>query len=395
MNKLGGIPFNNNWWNGPQIILWFALFSFLIISLALINVKLIKILAIKWKWNSNFVGGVVLSLFTSLPELVTGFYAGISDRQSNLTTINSSVFSLFNILGANSLQMLIIMVISLYLWTSWWLTIWHNRKKLPKTNRFSTKFVPHYQNTISQIVKNNYLMWFITVSEYLMMGIVLTFPAIGQQLTFCGFSLLNLLFFIIWLSYLLYSYFYDESTDHFYEPEMINTFWWKIKSSYLLIIILLNMVVFTFCGYLNGAIVDQFPQVLNIPQNFASTFLLSLVTSMPEIVIFTALLRKKLFVTAACGILGSSVFNLSIPFYTNLITWNSVYGQNPVTKNNGDLGKLGPSVVWSLILYLLVGLASCYYCRKKPLLSLNLVFIVIIVYFTGLSWISQLQINNI
>lgn len=96
------------------------------------------------------MGGIILSIFTSLPELLTGFYAGYTDRIN--TKLSGSVFSLFNIIGANSLQKTIIVFIGFYLVYSFYKQRKNFQDKIIKRQEFQQ----FYAVTLTKIAKNNF-----------------------------------------------------------------------------------------------------------------------------------------------------------------------------------------------------------------------------------------------
>ncbi|WP_391591696.1 Sodium:calcium exchanger family protein [[Mycoplasma] cavipharyngis] len=424
LNDIGGIPFPDHLWNGPQIIGWFFLFSCLVIVSVSFAAKCIKIFAIKFKISPTFIGGVVLSTFTSLPEFFTSIYAGVSDRLTNLP--EKTLFSFFNITGANAVQIFILSIFGFSLFLIYFKNKEQFRSKLDRIKQ-SVVFLPfktisnYYYSSISSktsettnelinknqklnqfylsnwnpIIQVNFILWLITLIEYLLILLFLLVPSWGEVFSVNGFSFINFLFFLSWLTYSIYTYKFNPESEDLYSPSLTKTWAWKINPYFLIFFIIFFSASLAFFAYLNSGIVNR-SEVIGIPKSAAASFFLSIATSLPEITLFITLCRKRLFATAGASILGSSVFNLSIPFYSNLISFNPLYGNNfakllnDPSIDNQDAKRLIPWMGFSIILYVLLATSASRPSCKRSWLSTNLIFLMMIGYIVGFVLISKL-----
>lgn len=421
-NQIGQIPFPNHLWNGYQIIAWFLFFSTIVIVFAYLAVKYIKIFAIKFNLSTVFVGGIILSTVTSLPEFFTGILGGVLDHNNTLP--KGVIFTLFNVTGANALQVFILALLGFYFF---WVCM---NKKLNLKNKknvilnlygkFSNKqsffcsnrinlddskkkqiqpqfthaqLCQYYSENWNPILKGNFVLWLITFIEYLIMLTAFIFPDFGNAFNVNGFSFLNFFFLLFWIGYLIYSYHNKTDYETFNSSSLEKSWAWKINKYWLFLIVIITSGILSFVAYLNSGIVDHFSEVLKIPENAAAGFILSVATSLPEITLFITLVSKKLYVTAGSGLLGSSVFNLSIPFYSNVISLVPLYGTNFVIlqKNNyPESIKLIPWMILSIILYGLLYLSMQKNISKKIYFSAIIGSLIFIGYIIGFIQISQL-----
>lgn len=394
INQIGGIPFSNYLWNGPQVIGWFVFFATIIVVLVTYSVELIKIIAIKFKLNSVFISGIVLSTYTSFPELITSIYSGIIDRPNR--AIHGSLLNFFNVTGANNLQMFLVTILGLFLFLITFKNYWQSKKSTNQTTTInhSQNHIPNYSfaNQWHKIIRTNFVMWFITFIEYAIMIVAVSVPIVGQTLSYNGFSFLNLVFFVTWLGYLIYSYHSNQEAEDLYHPKLAKMWVWNINRWLVVLITTIVGGIFVFVAYLNSGIVDQFPQILSIPQNFAAGFILSVATSLPEIIVFGSLIYKQLYVSASGSLLGSSVFNLSTPFFVNVISNNSIYTASPTELTmNGEFQKTLPTLLFSIIIYVTVAISMHKKVVHKYFLTIPLLLLLFVGYIVGLILISQIQ----
>ncbi|MDQ0513711.1 Ca2+/Na+ antiporter [Mycoplasmoides fastidiosum] len=419
-NNIGGVPFANYLWDGYQIIAWFLLFSSIVIFAIYFIVKYIKIITVKLNISVAFIGGIILPVVTSLPEFFTGFFGASIDRISHLPT--GVLFSLYNVTGANAIQIFILSIFGVYLFIWWYKQQINFHKKIHPNQRFGVftpfkkkkGFASHQLNTqLSQnensnvnenqqlnqfyltnwspIIRINFLLWVITFVEYFVMLLFLLVPSWGQVFNIGGFSFINFLFFLTWLSYLIYSYKFNPESEDLYSPYLEKSWAWKINPKLLIFVIFLMIPFLSFSAYLNSGIVENFDTVLKIPKSAAASFFLSLATSLPEISMFISLASKRLFVTAASGILGSSVFNLSIPFYSNLVSLNPLYGDKyteMLAIRNPEAILLIPWLILSILLYVFIALAMWKKANQKAYIAVPLIFFLAAGYIVGFMLIS-------
>lgn len=90
---------NSSWFNGWWIIFWFFLFAGFVFIVAKILTSTLESLTNKIKVSKIFMGGIVMSLITSFPELVGSIY-GVMD--------NNPLFSIYNETGSNVIQIFLL-----------------------------------------------------------------------------------------------------------------------------------------------------------------------------------------------------------------------------------------------------------------------------------------------
>lgn len=263
-----------------MLFVFFFLAASLVIYSAIQVTKYVTAFNEKTNVSAGFIGLVVFSLITSLPELITSTYAVI---------LGQPLMSFGNILGSNAFNLVILAI----------LNVVFLRKGIFK-----------------QVSKANKITLLIIIALNLLTLLGLMFPVV-LPIPLFHISLVSAIIFLIYAAVLFWSY--KSGSEEEEEPSNSPLSHLKIEQIFargLCFIVL--MILFSL---LMTKISDQI--VLNYPQigaTLAGTLLLAVATSLPELVTTYALCKMGRANIAIAGILGSSLFNFTILFVVDLFT---------------------------------------------------------------------------
>lgn len=299
-------------WNDKTTMwFWFIPLAFLAFYFALKIVKYSSGLIAKTKLNGSFVGVVLISVVTSIPELVSQV---IQSKNGNPSVAIS------NDLGANAITMLVIAIVSLFL--------------------FRNLFV-------QKINKDSIVLTIITLVITAGLSIVLYFARdlrIGKEGVFLV-GLVPIILLLAYISLMVYTYYHEKqvaAADQFTYPH-----------DHSIVRISLLFVGFAFlliCTsvLLNWA-VDACSSIYHIDPKSGGGLFLSWATTLPEITAFIMFVRNG-FVDAGLGsIFGSNIFN-----FGQIIIGDMIYNKDVVVhyQQIEKLWYLGMMVTIMLGLFL-------------------------------------------
>lgn len=316
---LSTLPNTQYWW-------WavFVVFSAAVIFLASKAVSMLEVIAERTTIATAFIGGVLLSITTSLPELMSSIFSGINHHPE---------FGLSNVFGANMLTAAIVGVADLV---------------------FLKKFI------FNKMSKGNKIMLWILVPLNLLMVIgMLTYDVSWMKIPGINISWLSLLPLFAFIGYTIWALKVKPEEDNDVAGDKARTVEfeksqkelptkkiafskWKMWQIWVGYAVLAGLLV--FFAYNNATIVDKFTSaspaetagwgnahVYSIPITTGAGLILSLATSLPEITSIFILIRKDFINIAIGGILGSHIFNMALIGVTDLIdttdgTFHEVFG---------------------------------------------------------------------
>lgn len=294
--------------------------------------------------SAGFVGLIIFSLITSLPELLSSSYAAI---------LGQPTMSFGNILGSNVFNLLILSVINLL---------------------FISKRV--FDNVSKE--NKNTLLVIILLNVLTLVG--LFFP-VNLPIPFFNISLVSSIIFIvysivIYRSYKNESISEEESEDSGLSHLSLNEI--IMKGLFFVVVMIIFSLVMT---RISNQIVIRYPE---IGATLVGTLMLAVATSLPELVTTYTLCKMGLANIAIAGIVGSSLFNFNILFLTDLISLKQSIFQQVFLSTDITILKVLVSLGIALSVYL-----SFYFKVAKKLPKVPYVLFsvgVIILYFYGIQF---------
>ncbi|MCQ2969632.1 MAG: cation transporter [Clostridium sp.] len=284
------------------------------------------------KLSGAFIGGVLLSAVTSLPELLTSLSSTIWLKNPGL--------SLGNILGSNLFNMTIIAVL-IILWTS------------------------NFKN--SKISKSHNYTALVTLAIYLAVALnmlnVLNFEILTVSIT----SIIVLLLYILGVKTM--SNDDSDSTDESEEEAAITT---SLSLKQIIIRFILVSIGLVFSSILITYVTNIIADRLNLGASLAGALLLGIATSLPEFTSCVSLVKIGNFNVSVGNIVGSNLFNFLIIFISDAsFIGGTVYNFAEVqTRNLVLFGII--STILMLIILKIKDKVKCKYILYIP--SIGIIF---------------------
>ena len=277
----------NDWTLGGKLsLLLFAVFVACIIFAALKLVKYSEVIMGKSKFGGAFVGGTMIAIVSSMPELITEVLQSLA---------NAPAAGLSDDIGANAVTALAIGVALLVM-------VKHSFTKDISTYTKASIFV----NGILGIS----LAVFIYVGKDISIGTSGTFIIGG----------IPILMLVIYIASVFVSYKYNTNSEEI-DMEKIKNISLK-KGLWMFGLFALILVIF---AVLLNISVDSISDGYGISHASAGGIFLSMTTSLPEMVAFVALIRAKQFTAGILAIVGSQTFNLGISIFGDM-----AYNKGPI-----------------------------------------------------------------
>lgn len=315
-------------------LIFVFIFCFLgILVTAFWAIEAIKAVSEKFKLSETFIGAVFLSVGTSFPEFVNSIVAGVKDRIGN-TPINSSK-SFYNITGANIWQIVFLAVVMIGLAIAY---KYRNKDE-------------EIQKMVNIFWKDSILSWKFLSIETIILIFAFVYSKAISKTEFVGFSPLNLIFLGIWLFYIRHTY----KTETIISGKEKPRYFTNLGKSALTCITLALWSLFGAFSCINFIIAQGFP----IDPSTSFGVLLSFVTSSPEFSVLYFLLKQKEYQMAVSGFFGSSLFNLTLPTYSNIIAGKSIFNPKEKEINSRKM------IIWLLLNLVLVALFLFTFWKGK------------------------------
>ena len=260
----------------------YLIYLALAIAVVLLSIKAsvyVDLLDKNTKLSGAFIGGVLLSAVTSLPELLTSL--------SSTVWLKNPGLSLGNILGSNLFNMTIIAML-IILWTS-------NFKK----------------SNISK--SNSYTAW-VTLAIYVAVALnmlnIVNFEVVTISIT----SIIILVLYTLGVKTMSND---DSGTaDEFKDETAVTT---SLSLKQIIIRFILVSIGLVISSILITYVTDIIAARLNLGASLAGALLLGTATSLPELTSCVSLVKIGNFNVSVGNIVGSNLFNFLIIFISDVL----------------------------------------------------------------------------
>lgn len=264
------------------IYMIYLIYLALAIAVVLLSIKAsvyVDLLDKNTKLSGAFIGGVLLSAVTSLPELLTSL--------SSTVWLKNPGLSLGNILGSNLFNMTIIAML-IILWTS-------NFKK----------------SNISK--SNSYTAW-VTLAIYVAVALnmlnIVNFEVVTISIT----SIIILVLYTLGVKTMSND---DSGTaDEFKDETAVTT---SLSLKQIIIRFILVSIGLVISSILITYVTDIIAARLNLGASLAGALLLGIATSLPELTSCVSLVKIGNFNVSVGNIVGSNLFNFLIIFISDVL----------------------------------------------------------------------------
>lgn len=260
----------------------YLIYLALAIAVVLLSIKAsvyVDLLDKNTKLSGAFIGGVLLSAVTSLPELLTSL--------SSTVWLKNPGLSLGNILGSNLFNMTIIAML-IILWTS-------NFKK----------------SNISK--SHSYTAW-VTLAIYVAVALnmlnIVNFEVVTISIT----SIIILVLYTLGVKTMSND---DSGTaDEFKDETAVTT---SLSLKQIIIRFILVSIELVISSILITYVTDIIAARLNLGASLAGALLLGIATSLPELTSCVSLVKIGNFNVSIGNIVGSNLFNFLIIFISDVL----------------------------------------------------------------------------
>lgn len=367
--------------NGEWIICWFVLFAGCVIAMAKLLTMTLESLINKVRISKIFMGGVVMSLVTSFPELVGSIYGAIE---------GDPLFSIYNESGSNSIQ---IFILSLTMIVFFFIGISKKiNKKKPKT------ISEIYDQCLVKIDKENRILIYSLLLFYLLFMFFVLIPDVGKYWYIPGWniSIISIIPFVFWIAFIIWTLCNKTSHVHNNSSSDQNCFA-KLNKWLLWLLFILFSCGLVWFSYVNSGVVDNMSVIYNIPTQSAASILLSIPSALPETLTMIFLFKNKQYSMGFSALVGSGLTNSSFMFYVDNIYREPIFKEFFNSYKTSSDHNLYLSAIrmqyWIpllLLIYLFLSLTTIKKIAKSnTLATINLSFISIS-YIVGFSLISTL-----
>ena len=299
------IEWMNGWTLGGKLaILPFIVFAVGIVFTAIKMVKYSEVIMVKSKFGGAFVGGALIAIFSSMPELITEVVQSLNGRPG---------VGVADDIGANAFSALAIAISLLVL-----------------IKQSFTKGMNKYAK----------ISLFINAGLGFLLAIFMWFHhdiTIGNAGVY-AIGVVPVLMFISYIFSLYFQYKFGSDEEEG-DADKVKNISLK-KGSWLFL--MFGTFVFGFAVLLNIS-VDSLSDGYNISHESAGGLFLSMTTSLPEIVAFVALIRAKQYTAAIAAIVGSQMFNIGVSVFGDLS-----YADTALFSNEGVGANWSLAVIFGL-----------------------------------------------
>ncbi len=308
----------SNFNNSGTMWLWFLPIATLTFFFSLKMVKSAEIVIKKTKFGGAFIGGALISMATSLTELVTEITQGLN---------GTPAVGLSDDLGANLFSTTMIAVVAL---------VFIKQMFIKKLDRW----------TIISIIISMCMTIFLTIVTWFGKDLY-----IGKE----GKVVIGLIPFFFLLAYMIYifiSYKFGSEDDKVnLELKDISA-----KKGILGFILFSSLLLLSALGL--NLIIDAMMVTYHLTPKSAGGIFLSMTTAMPEIVSLFVLIKARQPIAAVASIIGSHIFNISLIFWGDIAFHTAPILTNPGVHGMGGIWILGAITAIELGLFLLFVIIS-------------------------------------
>lgn len=226
--------------------------------------------------SSVLLGGILLALVTSMPELITGITSIV---------IGNTDLALGNMIGSNMFNLFVIGVLDLYF------------IKVQSLNKSSNNFA-----------KMGILL--ILINFLVIVGF--------YKITILNISLLSLVILMLYIYFIkLLASAPDDDTLEDKETKVINNV--KLKIFITSVLLVINSIALTKVADIVSA------NNAAINASTIGAFLLGITTSLPEVTTCFTLFKVKNYSLAIANIIGSNMFNFLVLFLLDIMTKSNIF----------------------------------------------------------------------
>jgi cation:H+ antiporter len=311
------------------------------------------IIADKSGLGQAFIGGILIAMATSLPELVTSISSAL---------VGAPDIAVGNAFGSNTFNLVILAFADLL------------QGKGPLLLRVN------YSHILSGLVG-------VLLSALVVFSLILS-HFMNFNLNVFGVGLDSIILLLTYLVSVRMIYRYDQNNPLDAKDEEKE----NLNSEYTLNKALLGFaacaVVIVFSGYRLTLTADQISAVTGIDQSFIGSILVAAATSLPELVATISAIRIGAYNMAVGNVFGSNIFNMTVIFFADVF-----YRQGVLLQDVRIVHILTATVGIVMATIILIGL---FYRSRRSFMWMGWDAIAAaVVYFLGVYLLFQLGLNVI
>jgi len=336
-----------------QLWLEFILMALFIIVSGTYLSRFGDIIADKSGLGQAFIGGILIAMATSLPELVTSISSAL---------VGAPDIAVGNAFGSNTFNLVILAFADLL------------QGKGPLLLRVN------YSHILSGLVG-------VLLSALVVFSLILS-HFMNFNLNVFGVGLDSIILLLTYLVSVRMIYRYDQNNPLDAKDEEKE----NLNSEYTLNKALLGFaacaVVIVFSGYRLTLTADQISAVTGIDQSFIGSILVAAATSLPELVATISAIRIGAYNMAVGNVFGSNIFNMTVIFFADVF-----YRQGVLLQDVRIVHILTATVGIVMATIILIGL---FYRSRRSFMWMGWDAIAAaVVYFLGVYLLFQLGLNVI
>jgi len=336
-----------------QLWLEFILMALFIIVSGTYLSRFGDIIADKSGLGQAFIGGILIAMATSLPELVTSISSAL---------VGAPDIAVGNVFGSNTFNLVILAFADLL------------QGKGPLLLRVN------YSHILSGLVG-------VLLSALVVFSLILS-HFMNFNLNVFGVGLDSIILLLTYLVSVRMIYRYDQNNPLDAKDEEKE----NLNPEYTLNKALLGFaacaVVIVFSGYRLTLTADQISAVTGIDQSFIGSILVAAATSLPELVATISAIRIGAYNMAVGNVFGSNIFNMTVIFFADVF-----YRQGVLLQDVRIVHILTATVGIVMATIILIGL---FYRSRRSFMWMGWDAIAAaVVYFLGVYLLFQLGLNVI
>lgn len=336
-----------------QLWLEFILMALFIIISGTYLSRFGDIIADKSGLGQAFIGGILIAMATSLPELVTSISSAL---------VGAPDIAVGNAFGSNTFNLVILAFADLL------------QGKGPLLLRVN------YSHILSGLVG-------VLLSALVVFSLILS-HFMNFNLNVFGVGLDSIILLLTYLVSVRMIYRYDQNNPLDAKDEEKE----NLNSEYTLNKALLGFaacaVVIVLSGYRLTLTADQISAVTGIDQSFIGSILVAAATSLPELVATISAIRIGAYNMAVGNVFGSNIFNMTVIFFADVF-----YRQGVLLQDVRIVHILTATVGIVMATIILIGL---FYRSRRSFMWMGWDAIAAaVVYFLGVYLLFQLGLNVI
>ncbi len=310
------------------------------------------IIADKTGLGQALIGGILIALATSLPELVTSITSSL---------VGAPNIAIGNVFGSNTFNLMILAIVDLL----------HGPGPLMLRVRYS-----HILSGLLGILLSSIVALSIIVSH---------FTSFKLGIAGLGIDSLIIIFTYLFGTRLIYRYENKNPLDKETEEKELydekNTSFKKAVMGFLI-----SAILIVFAGIHLSITGDKIASLTGINESFIGSIMIAAATSLPELVATISAIQINAYNMAIGNVFGSNIFNMIIIFFADLFY-----------KPDFILASVSVDHVITAMIGLImstIALIGLFYRSKRTVFSIGWDSLFIsIIYFFGVYLLFQLGIN--